>query len=168
MDACVLETSLTNLAPEGLTRYVAGRPYAMLRSYVELFIPVDATLAGVYIDGEPAEYATFDEGEVQSVAVYMEVPREEHRTITVHYAAPSRGDYSLVLEPQPLAHDAHVDVGLRVPGDWTVGSPLVRTDDAYRYSGALEGELRITARPDARTGIPALWDGFLDFLRSNV
>jgi len=168
LDPCVLELTLLNSAPTGLTRYVAGAPYAMLRSYVELFIPAKATVVGVYLDGEPAEFATFDEGDVQSVSVYTQVPRSEQRTITIHYGLPPRNDYSLLFSPQPLARDARIDLGLRVPADWTVESPLTRSGDVYRYAGTLEGDVRVTARPDARTGIPALWDAFVDLLRSSL
>jgi hypothetical protein len=155
---CAAEIALENQAPEGLTRYVAGEPYALLRSYVEVMIPRAAELTGIYVDGQPSEYRPYVEQDVRSIAVYVRVPRLERRVITVEYELPAREDYSLVLRPQPLAHDANVKLLLRVPQGWSVSSPLVADGDVYTFDGSLTGTIRVHAQPDRRLGLSALLD----------
>jgi hypothetical protein len=161
---CANEVTLKNATPAGLTRYVAGYPYGMLRSNVETYLPQGADVQLVQVEGADAEHETEeDEGHVV-VEVFVRVPRDEDRTITVQYALPARpGGYSLSAHPQPLARDALLKIALELPGDWTVRGPGEGRDGVWRYSGDFIREVELHASPDQRTGIPGLWDSLTDF-----
>jgi hypothetical protein len=161
---CANEVTLKNATPAGLTRYVAGYPYGMLRSNVETYLPQGADVQLVQVEGADAEHETEeDEGHVV-VEVFVRVPRDEDRTITVQYALPARpGGYSLSAHPQPLARDALLKIALELPGDWTVRGPGEERDGVWRFSGDFIREVELHASPDQRTGIPGLWDSLTDF-----
>jgi len=162
---CAAEAAFDNQAPEGLTAYVAGaRPYGLLRSFVEILIPRDAELTGVYVNAQPTEYRRYVEGEVQSIAVYIRVPRQEQQAIIIEYELPARNEYSFTLRPQPLTEDARVKLLLRVPDDWSVTGPPELENNVHVFDGALTGPLHVEARPDARLGLSAAWDGVRDLV----
>jgi hypothetical protein len=153
-----------NEAPEDLTKYVAGKfPYGTLRSFVEVFIPREAELTGVLVDGVPNKYRPYVEEDVRSIAVFVKIRRLSQRSITIEYELPEAPRYSYVLRPQPLARDARVELYLRVPDGWSATEPL-EGDGRYTYSGTLEGPIEIEAGPDLRRGLPALWNRLIGAL----
>jgi hypothetical protein len=161
---CVNDVTLRNGTPTGLTRYVAGHPYGMLRNNVETYLPGDAEVQLVQVDGEDTDYEPDEDEGHTIVEVYVRVPRGEERTISVQYALPPRaGGYSFVAHPQPLARDALLEVALELPSDWTIRGPGEGRDGVWRYSGDFVGEVELFASPDQRTGIPGLWDSLSDF-----
>jgi Protein of unknown function (DUF4012) len=161
---CIDHVTLANEAPEGLITYVAGRPYAMVRNNVETYVPIEAQLQAVRVDGEDAEHKLDEEEGHRIVEVYVEVPRGEARTITIQYALPAgEAGYSFRADPQPLARDATLEVALVLPPDWDVDGPGEARDGIWRYSGVFDETFELRAKPDQRTGIPGLWDSLTDF-----
>jgi hypothetical protein len=53
---CVTGFHVANDTPKGLIEYVAGKPYGMLRTYAEIYVPEGAQLTNVTLDGTPVEY----------------------------------------------------------------------------------------------------------------
>jgi Protein of unknown function (DUF4012) len=163
--SCVTATTLTNEADKGLTRYAAGRPYAVLRTYLETYVPAGATVTGFEIDDESAPYITEAHEGWTSVASDVEISRTESATIEVAYDIALNDSYALTAAPQPLARDAAVDIALRLPKDWIIRGPGRREDEIFRYKGPMDEQLSISAEPDERSGLPALWQTLVRFWR---
>ena len=162
---CATEVTFDNTVPDGLSRYVAGRPYGLLRNYAEVYIPGEARLQEVKLEGEAVEYRPEEQGDLLSVAVYVEIPQGDKAAIEVDYTLPAEDEsYSLTMIPQPLTSDATVNLRLRVPNDWTiVGAGEDNELGELDWSTELDRTIVVEAFPDGRTGIPGIWEGFKDF-----
>lgn len=164
--ACTTRVTLSNQAPAELPLYVSGRPYALLRSLVELYVPSHAEIEGVWRDGEPIAFYPDAQSGRTVLGVYIEVERGASASVRVDYSLPPAPRYELVATPQPLARDAHIDLALEVPDGWTVrGIEPPRRAGWASFSGAFDRTLRVEAAPDDKTGIPAIWDGLVGFWR---
>jgi hypothetical protein len=162
---CSTEVTLRNETPEGLIRYVAGRPYGLLRSYVETYIPEAAELESVTVDGADTDFYPQEEEGRASIAVNIKVPRGEQRSILVRYGLQPSGGYTFTASPQPLARDARLVVALAFPEDWDVKGSGELQDGVLSYSGNFVSDFEVSAGPDQRTGIPGVWDSLADFWR---
>jgi hypothetical protein len=161
---CTTEVTIRNKAPTGLTRYVAGRPRGTLRDLVEVYVPASSKLLSVVVDGEPVDFSDERQGELRAVGVPVSIPRTESTTLSVGYELPSHGSgFTVAMTPQPLARDATAEVALDLPSGWTVSGPGTLDGRTWRYGGRLDAPLTIDARPDDRTGIPALWKSVVRF-----
>lgn len=154
---CVTTTTLANRAPRGLPTYVAGRD-GVLRSYLETYIPADSRLISVDMDGEPVQVRTEEQAGRTSVAAFVRVPRGERTRVRVAYELPPADPrFDLIVDPQPLTHDARLEVRLGLPRGWVAEGAGEPGDDGIAFEGALDHPLRFSAYRDPRTGIPGLW-----------
>lgn len=162
---CVTKVSLTNDAPVGLPDYVTGaiKPYALMRSLVEVYTPAAAEVTGVERNDEPIGRIIEEHGDFIASSVYVEIPRGETSTVEVSYNLPVDDHYYLVAMPQPLAKDADIELALQVPVDWTIRGPGKWEDDIYRYTGTFDETLEIDAFPTERKGLSALWKSISNF-----
>jgi hypothetical protein len=170
--ACTTQVDLTNSAPTGLSDYVVQdkRSYAFYRGYLEAYVPAEANVSAVTIDGRPARFYPEEEDGRTSLGTYVSIPRSETTSLVVSYDLPlSTRSYSFEMTPQPLAHDADVSVSLELPEDWVATGPGGASGTGtYRYSGPLDGRILISAAPITRWGIPALWESLVDFWNEPV
>jgi Protein of unknown function (DUF4012) len=161
---CTTEVTIRNVAPTGLTTYVAGRPSGTLRDFVEVYLPASSNVLSVVIDGEPEDFSDERQGELRAVGVPVSIPRTGHATISVGYELRPRGSgLTVSLIPQPLARDATAEVALDLPSGWTATGPGSMDGRTWRYTGSLDAPLTIEAGPDDRTGLPALWKALVRF-----
>jgi hypothetical protein len=161
---CATATTIENNAPPGLITYVRGRD-GVLRSYLETYLPEDAELSSVSIDGGPAEFRSEEQAGRISVAVFVKVPRTEKRRVRLQYELPAPDSHlTWVVDPQPLTHNARLRVRLELPRQWVSGGAGDVEDGVIEFDGELRHTLRFDASPDPRSGISALWRGVLDFL----
>jgi hypothetical protein len=166
---CATDVVLRNETPTGLTTYVAGDPYGLVRSYVEVYVPQEAELVAVQLDGSPVEFRAEGQAGRTAVGVFVEVPRGQTGSLQVAYELPERDDYSFHALPQPLAADATIDVTVELPDDWVVhGAGATERDGVNTYLGPFDRRLEITAGPSERTGLPALWEDLQDFWNDPV
>ena len=163
---CSSEVTLTNRVPDGLTRYVAGQPYGLLRTYLEIFVPENALVDGVTVDGEEPVFYTETEEGWTSFSASVNVPQGASKKMLITYSLPANASgYSFRASPQPLAHDARLRVRMSFPLDWIIDSPGHVEDGFIDYSGEFTSDFELRAHPDERTGVPALWDSLGDFWR---
>jgi hypothetical protein len=158
---CSTAVKISNETPQGLTRYVAGSPYGRMRDYVEIFVPDRARLLAVEADGKPTEYRSEDQSGFSVVSVFKAIEPGDAATISVDYellGVSSDTGYELVATPQALAHDATVSINITAPDDWVVKGPGADGTENYSYEGPFRETLKVTAAPDERTGLPALWE----------
>jgi hypothetical protein len=161
--ACTAEVELRNDAPEGLTRYVAGKPYGAVEDLVEVYVPEAATIGEVDTDGLPVGEPDRQDGHAV-VGAYLNVGPGERRTLSVSYELPlPDGVYSLEIAPQPLAHDAVLQVALDAPEGWVVDGDGETGPGYLRFDGVLDHTMRFSARPDERRGLSGLWDAVAGF-----
>ena len=161
---CATSVRLRNRAPKGLTTYVAGKPYGLLRSYLEIYVPDDATVEDVRLDGRPVDFRPDPHDDMLSLGVYLEIPRMEDAEVTVVYRAPIGDEgYRLVATPQPLAHDARFSITLEVPDGWSVSGPGVVESGRVRYADSFSSPIEIEMAPGERKGLPALWHALKRF-----
>jgi Protein of unknown function (DUF4012) len=161
---CTTEVTIRNVAPAGLTTYVAGRPPGTLRDFVEVYLPASSKVLSVAVDGEPKDFSDERQGELRAVGVPVSIPRTEQATISVGYELRPRGSgLTVSLIPQPLARDATAEVALDLPSGWTATGPGGMDEGTWRYTGSLDAPLTIEAGPDDRTGLPALWKALVRF-----
>jgi hypothetical protein len=161
--SCTAEVELTNEVPEGLTRYVAGKPYGAVENLVEVYVPEAATIGPVETDGLPVGEPDRQDGHAV-VGAYLEVRPGELRTLSVSYELPlSGGAYSLEIAPQALAHDAILQVALDAPEGWVVDGDGATGPGYLRFDGVLDRTMRFSARPGERRGLSALWDAAVGF-----
>lgn len=166
---CRTGVALRNEAPEGLTTYVAGRPYGLVRSYVEVYVPHKADLISVQQDGSPVEFRAESQAGRTAIGVFVELPRGETTSVEVAYELPGDDAYTLHAVPQPLAVDATIELTLQLPEGWVAdGAGVTESDGVVRYEGPLDRRLEITAAPSEMTGLPALWQGLQDFWHDPV
>jgi hypothetical protein len=160
--SCSTAVRISNETPQGLTPYVAGRPYGRMRDYVEIFVPDHARLLSVEANGDPTKYRLEDQSGYSVISVFTAIDPGKAAAISVSYelldVGPDSG-YRLVAIPQPLSRDATITIDIDAPRDWVVaGRGSDRTDD-YRYRGAFTSTITVSAAPDERTGLPAFWEG---------
>ena len=150
---CHTSLRLDNDIPEGLPTYVAGSPYGVLRSYVEIYLPGDSEVEAVESNGEPAEFRTEGQAGYQVVSVYYQLDPLEVGELRIRYSLPVEDSFHLRLEPQPLASDATLDVAVVAPDGWTVQGSGQALDLEQPWDRAIEVEVA----PDPRSGLSALW-----------
>jgi hypothetical protein len=162
---CSTTVTIHNDVPRGLPRFVYQyKPYGLFKNFVEVYAPGDAVLTRVNVDGKPAHFYPEREDGYKAAGVYVEIPRGTRREITVGYRLPARrGRYSLVVTPQALSRDAKLAIDLKVPSGWTIRYPNGSQTGELKYSTDLTDQLIFEAAPDARTGLPALWQSLVRF-----
>jgi hypothetical protein len=101
-----------------------------------------------------------------SLGTDIEIERAHRTVATVEYAIPvGAEDYSLEVTPQPLARDARLEVRLAVPEGWAFADS--QGNRSLSHDGELRASYRTRSVPETRSdrsGIPALWEGFREFL----
>lgn len=156
--SCTTAVRLTNKTPAGLSRYVAGRPYGLLRNYVEIFIPGQGDLLGVTKDGRPVESRSEHQAGRTSVGIYVELPRGQQSQLSVDYSLPPAPGYSVVITPQPLSRDAELDLSLELPSGWVLTEGDAETSGRdVSLQTVLDRRLTLRARPDDRPGVSGSW-----------
>ena len=162
---CTTEVTIRNEVPPGLPEFVYQyKPYGEFRNFLEIYIPSDAALTRVEVDGEPARFFPAREDGYKAVGEYLEIPRNEQAHVLVEYKYREHNDgYSLVVTPQPLTHDAQLDLRVDLPSGWSIRAPDGTLQSDLDYSGPLDREIRLEAAPDQRTGLPALWQALVRF-----
>lgn len=160
---CETITELTNAAPEGLITYVAGKD-GVLRSYLETYVPEEADIGSVEVNGEDREFRIEEQDDLRSVGIYLEIPRGESFEVRVTYDLPPAGDgFLLSVGPQPLAVDAELAVEMRLPDGWIERGPGEFDGNVVRFEGSLDRAISFEGLPDPRTGIPGMWQGIKRF-----
>ncbi|MEA2487465.1 MAG: hypothetical protein QOF16_1119, partial [Actinomycetota bacterium] len=167
--SCSTFVSLENTAPAGLSRYVAGKPYALMRSYVQVYVPDVSTVDIVNLDGTDVPHLIEKQDGSMSIGVPVNIKRGQTRTVQVNYTVPlTNGRYTLTAIPQPLTDDAELDLSLSMPQDWRVASDSDGKPGAYSSSGPFDGRIDLDAGPSDRTGISRAWSAILRFWRNPV
>jgi hypothetical protein len=161
--SCVTRTKLTNETPKGLSAYAAGTPYGIFLTFLETYVPDDAEVTGFEVNDESTEYLEEAHEGWTSVGTDLRIEPGDSATVQVAYDIPLEDSYALTATPQPLAEDAAVEIVLRLPQDWIVEGPGRREDEIFRYEGPMDDRLVITAEPDERTGLPAMWQTLVEF-----
>ena len=163
---CISSVELGNEAPKGLPRYVAGSPYGLLRSYVEVYVPQEARLVSVELDGSPVEFRAEPQAGRRAVGVFVQMPPGEARSLEVAYELPESDSYTFQAIPQPLATDATIDVSVKLPQDWAADySGFEEQPGVVRYRGPFDRNLELSAGPSEKTGLPAWWEDLQEFWR---
>jgi len=150
---CRTRFTLTNEIPDDLPLYVAGDPYGILRSNIEIYLPSDAALSEAALDGRRAEIRTEGQSGYQVVSVYVELGAGGMAELDLTYTMPIDGAFHLRLEPQPLATDLDLDLAVVAPPGWTVEDQGRAFDREVRWDRPVD--LRLA--PDPRTGLAAAW-----------
>lgn len=164
-DEALCETSATlrNEAPDGLSRYVSPRPDNATNELLEIYVPGDAEITAVELEGEATEFLPDTQGDRRAVGVDVSVPSGERTKLSVTYELPLDDSYELTITPQPLAHDADIKVTLDVPPGWTLQGPEGADEGDLTYEGKLSGELRFEAEPSPKSGLTSAWESLSDF-----
>jgi hypothetical protein len=159
--SCSSTITLANASPLGLPPYVVqtDKPsYAFYEGYLEIYIPQAAEVSFVELDSEPVTFFPEVEDHRRSIGMMFGVPRGQSITAEVVYELPLDGSYSLQIDPQPLAHEAGVNVELDLPAAWLTRGPGGETKGPLKFEGTLSGSLKFQSSPDGgRTGLSALW-----------
>jgi hypothetical protein len=171
---CQTTLTIKNDVPAGLTTYVAGAdPYGELRNLIDLYLPADAVLQQVVMNGSPATFEQQKEDGLTSVGVVVHVlPGGSSKIILDYSLPPSDAGYSLELTPQPLTHDMSLNLALKIPSGWTVAGPNSHgtlRDRIYRKSEHLGEPQVVTVQPAVPSrGISALWERWVTYWHSPV
>lgn len=161
---CATTVRLENRTPKGLSTYVAGRPYGLMRSYLEVYVPGDAVIEDVRRDGRSVDFRPDPHDDMTSIAVYLEIPRGEDDEVTVVYRAPlDEEGYRLIATPQPLAHDARLSIALQVPDGWSAIGPGDVEEGRFRYVDEFDEPIEVQITPDDRAGLSGLWQSVQRF-----
>jgi hypothetical protein len=161
---CRTVVRLTNRTPDGLGELVAPDPYGVTKSYTEIYVPEDAHLLAVKRDGAAASYFLSGEDGLTSYGDLIKVPAGGSSTFEVLYELDvPAGGYSFSATPQPLSHDATLEVRLDVPPGWTVAVDGETVDGQRVFEGELNKTVVITTAPNRRSGLPAFWDALQRF-----
>lgn len=163
---CVTTVVIRNQAPAGLTRYVAGSPYGISTSFVEIYVPETAEILAGGRDGEPQDVLVDQEDGYRALGFEFALERGEDTTLSISYRLPlDGGDYALRITPQPLAHDAAINLELSAaPGSLFTGAGAY-SQESLALSRRLDDTLEIRLETGARTGIPKTWDALKRFIR---
>lgn len=166
---CAVEVTLVNAVPDGLTTYVGGRPYGLLRSYVEVYLPRDATITSATRDGGAVDFRPDEQSGYHALGVSVELAQDQITRVRFDYELPARSaPFTVRIRPQPLARDAGVSVELRLPRDGIWHGAGEVDDRTVRWRGTLEGPVGGSLTADTRSGLPSFWDALGDFLREPV
>lgn len=156
--SCTTEVELRNETPRGLTRYVAGSPYGLLRSYVEIFVPGAGEVVAVDQDQAPVEFRSEPQAGRTSLGVYVELPAGKSTLLSARYELPAADSFSLDMTPQPLSNEADLDVSLQLPAGWLlVDGPTEAAGPNVEYEGRFDRRLHFEAVPDDRPGLSGQW-----------
>lgn len=169
---CRTTVAMTNETPMGLNEYVtqiADRDkrdysYGVYLGYLEAYVPEDAELTGVTLNGRTHDFYPETEDGRKALGMYFATERGATTTLEVSYdlEVPPEG-YSLEVTPQPLTSDAHATVDLTGLSDWMIEGPGTQTEKGIRFDGPLDRALRFELRPAGRTGFAALWRALVRF-----
>jgi hypothetical protein len=170
---CQTTLTLKNQVPPGLTTYVAGdHPYGQLRNLIDLYVPADAVLERVLLDGNAASFSKQLESGLISVGVLVRVLPGGTSKILVDYSLPpSQAGYSLAITPQPMTHDLSLNLALQIPSGWTVsatGSNGKLSGRVYQESKDVRQPEVLLVRPRPVRGISALWQRLVTFWHSPI
>ena len=170
--SCATEVRLENDAPNRLTDYVTQQKRnAMLQSFLEIYVPQDARISGMSLNGKDVRYSLQREDERVAAGVFIELARGRTATLRADYELEiARDGYSLELTPQPLARPARVEVRLRMPETWTLTMGRAeRRGATFHYEGELDTTLFFEAGPTPQpSGVTGLWDRIERFWRDPV
>lgn len=167
---CTTRVAFANTVPDGLGTYVGGEPYGVLNSNVQLFLPKGAEVRGVTLDGEEPAWSTRHYGPAVLVTLVATVPQGATSRVDVVYDVPARpdGEFLLELVPQPLPHDARLDVEVDLPRGWRNEDLTERGNRVVGWSGSFEAPLTLSAWRPERTGLSALWERVEQFWEEPV
>jgi hypothetical protein len=163
--ACSLNIDARNRTPLGLRRvvngkvlYGAGRPYGTARDYFQAYVPEDARITRLTLDGKVVTFRVQREDGYKVLGVFVKTRRLATSRIEIDFTAPGGRTLEFGLRPQPLAHDAHAELALSVPPSWEIhsssGVPLGRR---LRYSGDLDRPLEWKAVQAPAPGLAGVW-----------
>lgn len=157
---CRTTVAFRNDVPDGLGTYVGGEPYGVLNSNVQLFLPQASQVHRVRLDNEEPVWSARRYGPATLVTLVTTVPQGEAARVEVVYGVPARpdGEFLLDLVPQPLPHDARLEVVVELPRGWQSEDLSERGDGVVGWSGPFEGPVTLSAWRPERTGLPALWE----------
>jgi len=161
---CRVETTVANTVPSGLGEYVGGKPYGILTTLVETYLPEGGEVTSSSLDGDSAETFIEDEGTSTSVGMFAEIAPGEQRTVSVSFTweAPDDG-FTFSFTPQPLAKDARLAIQIALPPDWRSVSPQGEPGVASEVT--LNHEVKIQIEPDPHAGFGAVWQSLGRFWR---
>lgn len=160
---CAISTVLTNEVPGGLGEYVGGAPYGVLETLVETYVPREADIASVEVDGRVEEAFVEPHGPNTSVGIFTTVPAGEERTIDVSFSAPiSSEGATLSFTPQTLTKDADLDLRVEVPRGWRIPGG---DEHQGSFDGPLDSEVTVGVEPDPHAGFGAVWESVKRFWR---
>ena len=161
---CGVTTTIENDAPERLPVYVGGD--GVLRSYLETYVPAEAEIRSVLLDGAPTEFGTQVEEGQMAVGVYLELGTGEKSSVEIAYSAPyPAGNFRLVARPQPLSRPAQIDATVEVPLDWRTSGPGAGDPGILRYKGIFTKPLVFEALEEKPPGITRAWNALAEFWR---
>jgi hypothetical protein len=161
--SCTTSVTLTNQAPDGLPPIVAGKPYGVLTSFLEVYIPESAEVTFVERDQRETRYLENSEDGHTAVGFDLRLEPGESTTVAVGYDLELEGGYSLEVIPQPLTHDAELQLSIDPPEGWLVIGPGESTASPYRFEGPLDGHMEVIAKPSQKAGLSAFWEGLVHF-----
>jgi hypothetical protein len=165
---CSTRVRVRNIAPDGLPRIVAGHPYGVLTSFLEVYVPERAEISYVERDGRGADHFENRQDGHTAVGFDLTLKPGDQTTVDVGYDLPVDGGYSLKVMPQPLTHPASLEIALEFPEDWVAWGPRERDDGTFRHSGNLTQQFTVTAGPSDRSGLSAAWEKLLRFWNEPV
>jgi hypothetical protein len=152
---CQTRVRLDNAAPERLPNYVTQRRRrATLKSFVELYVPSEAEVTNVEVDGEIPPFSRQEENGHAAIGVYLKLPRGASSVTTVTYSLALERRYQLDVRPQPLARSATFDLILTAPTSWRFDGGR----SSMRVEGRLVRPLTLRAAPMERPHLTALWN----------
>ena len=141
--------SLALDTPDGLPPYVVGSSQGRLVGVLDVGIGAGATVVSVERDGQPLPVSVLDEAGGRRVPLVVDVADGAQTTWQVVYDVPVEdGRYRLRLLPQPLAHDAHLDLRIEAADGLELdGGPVTRS-----------GPLDAAATVEVRAQAPSWWE----------
>lgn len=160
---CTFRAQLTNQTPRRLDRYVAGNPYGLVRSYTEVYLPAEAEVTAVTVDGSETSFRRETEEGSAAIGLLLEVPRGRTRDLIVRHELPPATPRRIELRPQPLPRDAILEVALEASPDATVYVGDERARGSMRRSLVWDRVVTAGVSPYERRGLPRLWDRLVGF-----
>jgi Protein of unknown function (DUF4012) len=154
---CTTQVTVRNIAPDGLPPVVAGRPYGLLTSFLEVYVPEHADLAFVERNGRGTGYFEDRQDGHATIGFNLKLEPGEETTVEVGYDLALDGDFSLEVRPQPLTHPAPLEIAIEIPDGWEARGPEGRVEGEFRHSGTLSEPVSITAGPSEVSGLTDAW-----------
>ena len=156
---CSTRVSFANTVPAGLGTYVGGAPYGILNSNLQFFLPQNATVERVVLDGEEPPFSERRYGPAVLVTTVARVEQGDTSTAEVVYEVPARpdGEFLIELVPQALARDARLTADVSLPQGWRSDDLEIRDDGVAVWSGTFDRPVTLSAWLPERSGLPALW-----------